>query len=247
MSLTMPRFEEETSTLVKTAARLSHGELRKLMGISESLAELTYQRFQALASPQSSHKGEGHPALLTFAGDVYRTLDAPSLSSEELLYAQDHLRLLSGLYGVLRPLDTIKPYRLEMGTRLKTTRGHDLYDFWGPRPAQSLNADLQHHKARFVLNLASQEYFKAVDLKTLSSPVITCAFEEVKEGRSRPLMIFVKRARGLMARWCLQNRPEKPEDLQGFDLGGYQYRPGDSTDQVLMFKRAQPEPKRKGA
>lgn len=241
---TRPVLIEETAKLAVTARRQSRAKLKALMGISDALADLNHARFQAFDA-DIAPDGEGTlPAALAFAGDVYRGLDARSLKAADLKWAQDRLRILSGLYGVLRPLDAIQPYRLEMGTKLATRRGEDLYDFWGKRIANQLDADLEGHKARVIVNLASNEYFKSVDKKALKAPVLGFNFKDVKDGKARALFMFVKRARGLMARWIIENRIEDPKALKDFNVEGYRFEPKASSDDEWVFQRPQPPAKK---
>jgi hypothetical protein len=240
---TAPRLEGDTLALAKVMARLSARQIAGLMDLSPKLADLNHARFQAL---QPGAAGEGtREAVLAFNGDVYRGLDARSLDGDALAWAQERVRILSGLYGLLRPLDAIQPYRLEMGTRLKTPRGASLYDFWGPRIARLIDADLHGHAAPVVVNLASSEYFTAVDRKTLQAPVITVHFHELKDGRSRVLGFFAKQARGLMARFAIDGRIEEPAGLKAFQSAGYRFDPGASTATDWVFARPQP-PLKKG-
>jgi cytoplasmic iron level regulating protein YaaA (DUF328/UPF0246 family) len=232
-----PRLLADTATLATRARGLSKARLRALMGISDSLAALNRERFQAF---DRSPDAEGLQAALAFNGEVYAGLEARSLTAADLDWAQDHLRILSGLYGVLRPLDRIQPYRLEMGVRLATRRGETLYDFWGPRIARLLRADAEAHADPTVVNLASNEYFAAVDRTALKRPVVNVRFIEEKDGEGRVLSFFAKKARGLMARWAIQHRADKATDLQAFDTAGYQFRPGASSATDWIFARPQP-------
>lgn len=239
-AFTAPRLSADTAALAKAAKRLSRGDLKRLMGISEDLAALNHARFQAFgAAPQD----ERMAAAFAFAGDVYRGLDARSLDGESLAFAQDHLRHLSGLYGLLRPLDAIEPYRLEMGTKLATDRGPDLYAFWGGRIAEALNSDFAPKAERTLVNLASKEYFAAIDVKTLDADVVTPAFKDVKDGKSRVLFMYAKRARGVMARWIVENRITRAEDLKAFDGDGYRFAPDASSERDWVFERPQPAKK----
>ena len=210
------------------------------MDISEQLADLNYERFQALAKGLPDN--EAKPAIFAFNGDVYRGLDATSLGHDDLDWAQDHLRMLSGLYGALRPFDLIHPYRLEMGSRLSTRRGNNLYDFWGDRISKLLNED-GIEPAEPVLNLASKEYFTAVKRKALKADVIEAVFREEQNGKSRIISFYAKYARGLMARWVIQNRVTQIELLKSFDLEGYRYDHSTSSAKQLVFTRPQPDPK----
>lgn len=236
---TQPELLDRTAVLSKTTRNLTRQKIQQMMGLSDDLAQLNYERFKAFDPENKS----GKAALLTFAGDVYRGFQADSLEAEELDWAQDHLRILSGLYGVLRPLDRIQPYRLEMGTKLHTRKGETLYDFWGSDIARALNDSLEKTGSDTVLNLASNEYFKAVDRKTLNAKIIDVAFKEEKDGKSRPLFMFTKLARGLMARWIVENRITDPADLKRFDVEGYSLDPSASSDDRLEFRRPQPAPK----
>lgn len=227
------RMTDDVRSLSVTARRQSQTDLRRLMGISADLAKLNQVRFKAF-DPDSE---EGLQAALAFAGDVYQGLDARSLAAEDMGWAQDHLRILSGLYGLLRPLDRIQPYRLEMGTRLKTRRGSSLYDFWGDRISKALNADAEGHSDPTLVNLASQEYFGAVDAKALKLPVVNIHFREEKDGESRIISFFAKKARGTMARYAIENRIDRAGDLKAFDRDGYGFQAGSSTDSDWIFTR----------
>ncbi|MBN9319101.1 MAG: hypothetical protein BGN86_02200 [Caulobacterales bacterium 68-7] len=232
--LTTPQLREETALLSKTTARLKRGDLKKLMGISDALADLNYQRFQAF-DPESE---DGLQAAFAFDGDVYKGLGARELDKPSLAWMQDRLRILSGLYGLLRPMDAIQPYRLEMGSAVKTRRGSNLYAFWGPRIAEALSADLDGHADDTLVNLASQEYFGAVSLKALKRPVITCHFKEQKEGvDAKIISFFAKRARGRMARYAIDNRIDRAEGLKSFDADGYAFRPDLSGETDWVFLR----------
>ncbi|MBW8304191.1 MAG: peroxide stress protein YaaA, partial [Brevundimonas sp.] len=181
---------------------------------------------------------DGVQAAFAFAGDVYEGLKARELDAESLGWAQDHIRILSGLYGLLRPLDRIQPYRLEMGTRLKTRRGSSLYDFWGDRLSKCLNLDAEGHSDPTLVNLASQEYFGAVDARALKLPVVTPHFRESRDGESRIISFFAKKARGGMARFAIDERIEKAEDLKEFDCDGYRFDKAASTETDWIFIRS---------
>ena len=233
---TKAELSADTSKLAAVTRKLKPVDLRRLMDISEPLAELNVKRFKAF-KPRAE---VGVQAALAFAGDVYTGLRAREFEADDLAWAQDHLRILSGLYGVLRPLDRIQPYRLEMGTRLPTERGESLYDFWGDRVSKALNRAVRGQPDRTVVNLASQEYFGAVDTRALKSPVVTCQFREEKDGEARIISFFAKAARGMMARYAIENRLEKAADLKGFDHAGYSFRPGLSDAATWVFTRPQP-------
>jgi len=236
--LTTPELTDHTAELAKVTAKLKVADLKRLMSLSDNLAKLNRERFQAF-DPASE---EGLQAAFAFNGDVYAGLQARSLDKKGLAWAQNHLRILSGLYGVLRPLDAIQPYRLEMGTRLKTKRGQSLYDFWGGALADALNSAAMGHKDKTLVNCASGEYFGAVDREALKLPVVSCRFLEEKDGEARILSFFAKKARGLMARWMIDNRVDRAADLKGFDREGYRFAKDLSTDEELTFVRPQPPP-----
>lgn len=216
---TTPAFQAEADAFARTARRLSLTKLKALMDLSDDLARLNRDRFARFAED----KHDTRPAIHAFAGDTYAGLEAATLEPDTLRYAQDHLRILSGLYGVLRPLDAIQAYRLEMGSRLATRRGKTLYAFWGDRLAEALRAQAEETGARALVNCASVEYFSAVPERALGLPVIAPAFLEDKPGGPKIVSFFAKKARGAMARYVLENRLTDPDDLRGFDLGGYRY------------------------
>lgn len=232
-----PDFLDHSEELVDVARKLSRADLSRLMKISDALADLNYQRFQAFSQPFDL--GNAKQAALAFSGDTYMGLDAPSLTEEDFAFAQDHLRILSGLYGLLRPLDLMQPYRLEMGTRLQNDRGSDLYAFWGDIITDAINEAVAGHRDQTLINCASNEYFKSVRPKKLTGKVITPVFKEIKAGQAKVLGMFAKRARGMMARHIIENRLETPEGIKDFTMGGYQYRPDLSTDSDWVFTREQ--------
>lgn len=233
-----PELSKDLAELAKVTARLKVRDLKQLMDLSDKLATLNRERFQAF-DPESD---EGVQAAFAFNGDVYAGLQARTLDRKGLAFAQGHVRILSGLYGLLRPLDAIQPYRLEMGTRLKTRRGQSLYDFWGDRISKALNAALADHADKTLVNCASGEYFGAVDRKALAFPVITCRFLEEKDGEHRVLGFYAKKARGLMARYAIDNRVDRAEGLKAFDVAGYRYMAARSEPDVWAFARPQPAP-----
>ena len=244
--LSTPELKDLTAELAKTTRKLRAADLKRLMALSDDLAKLNRERFQAF-DPESE---DGLQAAFAFNGDVYLGLRARELDRKALAFAQQHVRILSGLYGVLRPLDAIQPYRLEMGVRLKTRRGVSLYDFWRPRVAEALNAAVTGMKDPTLVNCASQEYFGAVDLGALKPPVVTCRFLEEKDGEARIISFYAKRARGLLARYAIDHRIERAADLRSFDAQGYRYRADLSSDAEFTFSRPQPPPaaaQRKGA
>ncbi|KPD13330.1 peroxide stress protein YaaA [Phaeobacter sp. 11ANDIMAR09] len=233
--MTFPAFQSDAIALNAVARDLTVPELMKLMHISEDLAKLNYDRFRDF---QADPKTEDlRPAALAFAGDTYQGLEAASLEPEEMAWAQDHFRILSGLYGLLRPLDALQPYRLEMGSRLKNARGKNLYEYWGSQIAEALNAQAEEVGAQVLVNCASQEYFGAVDLKALKPQVVTPVFMEDKGGTPKVVSFYAKRARGAMARYVIQNRISDMAALQEFDTGGYAYQPTLSEPMKPVFLR----------
>ena len=232
---TEPQFMTDAQTLATIMARKKPAELRSLMAISEPLAVLNHGRFQAWS--RAAAPAALRPALLAFKGDVYQGLDAATLGRREFDYAQQHLRILSGLYGLLRPRDLIAPYRLEMGTTLKNPRGRNLYDYWGESLARALAAQAKTLRTTTLVNLASQEYFRAVDEDALGLQVVTPVFKDWSRGQYRILSFFAKRARGMMVRYMIERRADKPVDLLGFDTAGYAYDAESSTAHMPVFLR----------
>jgi len=235
---TQPILLKDAEVLAKRAKTLTRTDLKSMMGISDNLADLNYRRFQDFKPP--FNLANARQAALSFAGDTYVGLDAPSLKKKDLEYAQDHLRILSGLYGVLRPLDLIQPYRLEMGTKFAIGGKETLYDFWDTRVTDQLNAATASHKDRRVINLASNEYAKVVQPKALKGGIVTPVFKEIKDGQARVLGLFAKRARGMMARYMIVNRVETEKKLKAFNDGGYTFQPDQSDEATWVFTRPQP-------
>ena len=236
--VTTPDFSADALKLAKTAQDLSVPQLQKLMSISENLARLNHERFVAFAEEPADDSLR--PAALAFAGDTYQGLEAASFSEDDMRWAQDHLRILSGLYGILRPLDQIQAYRLEMGSRLKTDRGGSLYAYWGQELSKALNAQAETTGAQALVNCASHEYFGAVDASALNLPIITPQFLELKDGQAKIISFYAKKARGAMARFIVQNRLSDPAQIMDFDLGGYAYQPEQSTAEKPVFLRDYP-------
>lgn len=234
-TFTQPLFVEQAAELIAVMREKSPQQVADLMDLSDQLAGLNVARYQAW-SPKFTAKNSKQ-AVLAFDGDVYGGLDAKTLNEEELDWLQQHLCILSGLYGVLRPLDRMQPYRLEMGTRLKTGKGSNLYRFWDTQIAEYLNRRARADKSPVLINLASEEYFKAVNLKALKPRVVSCVFEEKKGAKHQIVSFFAKRARGLMVRYALQQRASTPEQLKGFDLEGYRFAPAASEADRLVFRR----------
>ena len=232
---TAPAFQDDALRLAKTARGLSLGDLKSLMAISDDLARLNRDRFAAFAADPAPEAVK--PAALAFNGDTYQGLEAKTLSADDLHWAQDHLGILSGLYGLLRPLDAIQPYRLEMGSKLKTRRGVSLYEYWGDTIAKALNARAADVGTDLLVNCASQEYFGAVDRKALKLRVITPSFMEVKDDKPRIVSFFAKRARGAMARFIVENRLTAAEAIKDFTSGGYAYDADLSDGDTWAFVR----------
>ena len=232
---TEPDFIARSAELVSALRTMPPAKIASLMSISDSLAQLNVARYGSWSKRFTLNNSR--PALLAFDGDVYEGLDARSLNARQLDWAQKHLRILSGLYGVLRPLDLMQPYRLEMGTRLATKRGKDLYAFWGDEITDALNQALAAAKAGALVNLASEEYFKSVRTAKLAKPTITPVFEEWKGGRYKIVSFFAKRARGLMARYAIEHKLTAPEQLQDFDSEGYAFDAKASDGIRFVFRR----------
>ncbi|WP_224816887.1 peroxide stress protein YaaA [Hasllibacter sp. MH4015] len=232
---TMPAFQDDAVTLARAAKQLSQKDLRKLMDISADLAKLNADRFKVF---EDAPEGE-RPAALAFAGDTYMGLEAASLDADTMDYAQDHLRILSGLYGLLRPLDAIRPYRLEMGSRLKTRKGPSLYAYWGPRLAEALSEHARAIGTDTLVNCASVEYFSAVDERALTLDIVTPQFFEDKPGGPKIVSFFAKKARGAMARFILERRLTTPDQILDFDIGGYTHVPDLSAPGKPAFLRAE--------
>jgi len=235
---TQARFEGPKSPaaeLIKILRQKSPQQVAELMSLSDKLSALNVARYAAWSSTGTA--GNARQAVLAFDGDVYGGLDAKTLKPAQLAWAQDRVCILSGLYGVLRPLDLLQPYRLEMGTRLANRHGKDLYDFWHARIAEHLNERLAADRTPVVINLASQEYFRAVDTAALKARVVECVFEEWKGGRYKIISFFAKRARGLMARWAVLHKAATPRALEKFDLEGYRFDAAASALDRLVFRR----------
>ncbi|MEL7333387.1 MAG: peroxide stress protein YaaA [Cyanobacteria bacterium J06560_2] len=232
---TQPAVLAQSETLVKQLSDYDASDLSKLMKISDKLAQLNQQRFQDFQTPFTPENAK--QALLVFNGDVYKGIDAENYDDDEMAFAQNHLRILSGLYGILRPLDLIQPYRLEMGTKLVTEKGKNLYEFWGAQIASAINAELADDTEPCLVNLASNEYFKSVDLETLKVRVLNIAFKENKSGVYKIVAIHAKRARGLMVDFVIRNHIENPELMKGFDRDGYAFNQELSTEDEWVFCR----------
>ena len=232
---TQPLFVPQAQELIAVLREKTPQEIASLMNLSDSLAGLNVARYQAWEPTFTTANSK--QAVLAFNGDVYEGLDARSLDASQLAWLQEHLCILSGLYGVLRPLDLMQPYRLEMGTRLVTPKGKNLYQFWGTQIADYLNQRAAAQRVSVIINLASEEYFKSVDLKVLKPQVVSCVFEELKAGRYKVISFMAKRARGLMMRYAVQHKASTVDDLKGFDLEGYAFVPAASGPDRLVFRR----------
>lgn len=230
-----PRMLDDAELLVKRARELSPQELGSLMKISDKLAGLNAARFSEWQRPFTADNAK--QAMFAFNGDVYSGLDANTLSTEAFEYAQAHMRILSGLYGVLRPLDLMQAYRLEMGSKLSNSRGKDLYEFWGDKVTAQLNADMQQNGDTLLLNLASNEYFKTVKPAKLNATLITPVFKDTKNGQLKVISFYAKKARGMMARYILETQAQTVDDLKHFDAAGYSYNTALSTDSAPVFTR----------
>jgi len=232
---TQPDYLKQSRQLIRCLRELSPDGIADLMRVSPKIASLNYGRYREWKTPFTVDNAR--PAALTFRGDVYTGLGANDFGARDLEFAQKHVRILSGLYGLLRPLDLIQPYRLEMGTRLKTTKGSNLYQFWGNQISDGLREALAAQKNPVLVNLASQEYFKAVQPEALDAPVIEPVFKERKGNQYRVIGLFAKKARGMMTRYIVKNRLRRVEDIRDFSEGGYRYSPAMSTDTQWVFAR----------
>jgi cytoplasmic iron level regulating protein YaaA (DUF328/UPF0246 family) len=235
---TQPAFLSRAGELIEDARHLTPGDIQRLMGVSESIANLNHERFMNWHpefSPQNAKQ-----ALLAFKGDVYTGLAAETLDAKGLKFAQKHLRILSGLYGLLRPLDLMQPYRLEMGLRFNNRVGKNLYEFWGNDISDAVQADLKKSGSPLLINLASNEYFKSVNAKTLDAEIITPVFKDLKQGKYKMISFFAKKARGLMARFIIDRQLNNPEGLKEFDAEGYYFSKTLSTASELVFLRDKP-------
>lgn len=234
-NFTQPEMLDDAAALVKVCKELSPQQLGSLMSISDKLAGLNAARFAEWGTPFT--KDNAKQAVFAFNGDVYTGLDADSLSEKDWQYGQKHMRILSGLYGVLKPLDLMQPYRLEMGTKLSNPRGKDLYSFWGERITDKLNEAIKESKADVLINLASNEYFKSVVTKNLKAKVVTPVFKDTKNGKLKVISFYAKKARGLMARYIIEKKPNSLADLRSFSEAGYYFDESMSSDKELVFRR----------
>lgn len=232
---TQPRLLDQSELLIQQCRKLSASDLASLMSVSEKIANLNVERFRDWNADFSF--ANARQAIFAFKGDVYTGLDAYHLSEQDLAFAQKHLRSLSGLYGLLRPLDLMMPYRLEMGTKLANDRGHNLYEFWGDHITNLINEDLQQSGSKILVNIASDEYYKSVKESKIQAEIIKPVFLDQKNGKYKVISFYAKKARGLMARYIIQNKLEKLEDLKSFNTDGYYFDAESSLKGELVFKR----------
>lgn len=233
---TKPQLLDDTRELMETARALSSSDLQEMMGLSKALGDLNHARFQSFAVDRDKPV-ESRAAAFAFRGDTYVGLQVDDFDADDLRFAQEHLRILSGLYGLLRPLDRIQPYRLEMGTRLTTPRGDNLYSFWGERIARAINQQSRRSSAKAIVNLASGEYFTAARANLLNKPIITPSFKELRGGKPKIISFSAKRARGMMARHIIRNRLADPKDMRDFAEDGYRFNAKLSGDKEWVFLR----------
>lgn len=237
---TLPEQLEDSQLLINEAKKLDMESVRKLMAVSENISNLNVQRFQDWQLPFNNNNAKA--ALFAFKGDVYSGIEKDKYDDGDLTYAQDHLRILSGLYGALRPMDLIQPYRLEMKTRLENPRGENLYQFWGESITDKLNELLQQQEEKVLVNLASNEYYKSVKPKLFDGNILNISFKEEKDGKSRILAVYAKKARGMMTDFILRNRIEKANDIKDFGTANYKFSPSESNENTWVFSRPQPKP-----
>ena len=235
---TQPQFLAQAGRLVDDARQLSPDEIRALMGVSENIATLNHERFMNWGTPFTLDNAK--QAVLAFKGDVYTGLEADTLSAAQLGFAQKHLGILSGLYGLLRPLDLMQPYRLEMGLKFENSGGKNLYEFWGGSITNALNKQLGKSGSRVLVNLASNEYFKSVQARELDADIVTPVFKDLKGDKYKIISFFAKKARGQMARFIIENELNEPDGLKKFKVDGYRYNRSESTARELVFTRDVP-------
>lgn len=232
---TTPDFLDQSEVLIKQLRKLSPADISSLMSISDKLGVLNFDRYASWKKPFTADNAK--QAALAFKGDVYTGLDAEAFDSKDFKFAQKHLRILSGLYGLLRPLDYIQPYRLEMGTKFKNTKGDNLYEFWGSDISEAINAQLKKNKDDVLLNLASNEYFKSVQAKNLNAEIITPIFKDFKNDKYKIISFYAKKARGLMSAYIIKNKITDVKDIKKFKVAGYKYNKAESTARDWVFTR----------
>ena len=234
---TTPDYLDQSQRLINRLRTFSSLDISDLMKVSAKIADLNFDRYESWKKPFTVNNAK--QAILAFKGDVYTGLDASTFKADEFKFSQQHLRVLSGLYGLLRPLDLMQPYRLEMGTKLKTDVGKNLYEFWGSDITEGLNKQLKKIKSKYLINLASNEYFKSVKPKELNAQIITPAFKEFKNGEYKMIGIYAKKARGLLSRYIIQNKLSNPEDIKLFNEDGYRFNKKLSNENNWVFTRKQ--------
>lgn len=232
---TQPDFLDDSEELIANLAKMSESQVAKLMGISDKLAALNAQRYRDWSLPFDTSNAK--QSLLAFKGDVYQGFDCEDWKAADFTFAQKNLRILSGLYGVLRPLDLMQPYRLEMGTKLKNARGKNLYEFWGSTITDAINLSLKKGRSAALVNLASNEYFDSVKTADVSAPIVTPVFKDEKNGKYKIISFYAKRARGMMANFIIRQQVTKPSDLKKFKVGGYRFDKASSDDAKFVFLR----------
>ena len=237
---TLPEQLNDSQILINEAKKLDVESVKELMSVSENISTLNVQRFQEWQLPFNPNNAKA--ALFAFKGDVYSGIEKDKYDDNDLAYAQDHLRILSGLYGALRPMDLIQPYRLEMKTRLENPRGENLYQFWGESITNKINEALEQQQEKTLINLASNEYYKSVKPKLINGRILNIAFKEIKDGKSRILAVYAKKARGMMADFIIRNRIERAEDIKDFGTADYAFSKTESTENNWVFTRIQPKP-----
>lgn len=233
-----PEYLDQSQGLIDVLTKMAPQSIAKLMKLSDKLAALNTARYGSWQTPFTLENAK--QAVLAFKGDVYTGLEAHTLSEDELAYGQNHLRILSGLYGLLKPMDLMQPYRLEMGTKLDNPKGKDLYEYWGSTITDSLNAELSEFEAPTLINLASNEYFKAVKPKSLEARIITPVFKDCKNGHYKIISFFAKKARGMMARYIIENKLTNADDIKSFDRAGYYFCEAQSSQHQWVFLREEP-------
>jgi len=232
---TEPEFLKESKKLISELKKLNPEEVSSLMKISDKLGTLNYLRFNEWKTPFNLNNAK--QALLAFKGDVYTGIEAETFSNQDLKFAQKHLRILSGLYGVLKPLDLMQAYRLEMGTQFENKQGKDLYEFWGGKLTEQINNDLKAAKSKVLINLASNEYFKSLQANDIDAEIIVPVFKDFKNGKYKIISFYAKKARGLMSAYIIKNRLKNPEDIKGFNVEGYKYSKSESSGNNWVFLR----------
>jgi hypothetical protein len=232
---TIPEFLDRSAVLVEKLREFSPSEMGKVMDINPKLSEVNVERYLKWKLPFDTTNSER--SILMFKGEVFNGLKAELMKEENLLYSQDHLRILSGLYGLLKPLDLMQPYRLEMGTKIEIDHWKNLYEFWGDRITEKINKEFDSHKEKVLVNLASDEYFKIIDTAALNATVLKCQFKEERDGKLKFITIYGKKARGMMTRFIIKHKIDTPDDLKAFDMDGYHYNEEYSDSETLMFTR----------